>query len=381
MAHAIPLQLPMVTDLDAEALAAALRAGPGTIARELEARIAEVARRPYGVAVGSPGAGLEVALRALSIGAGDEVILPALGSLEAADAVVRVGASPVFADVDPRTLVLSATAADSLVTDRTRAILAFSLLGDAGSLAELAHLCTKHEIPLVEDASDALGGEISGQPVGRFGRIAVFALTDERPVPASGATILVTHDDRLAARARGFREVSARLPHEVPPALGDLAERVGVDSPLDEFRAALATSRLGRLAEALELRRRRADAYVRRLSAHPDLILPAPRGDGGACWSRFCVRLSDRFGEHDRDEVLAGLRRHEVLASRGPLSAPSLPRHGHRVGHAAGAFPVSERAAARSIYLPFFESITDREIDLVCQTLDLMIQRTTFRRE
>ncbi len=376
MPHPIPLFRPLATPADLAGLESALAPGasPGRMRRLLETTVAEIVRRPFGVGVGSPGAAVEVALRALGVGPGDEVIVPALGAVEAADAVVRVHATPVFADVDPRSLGLSAATAEPLVRERTRALVAITMLGDAGGLEDLARLCTKHEIPMLEDASDALGGTLGGYPAGRYGRIALVALTDDRVAPASGATVLVTHDDQLAARSRAFRS-----PYDT--ADSNEVERVGVDCPLDEFRAAVALPRLSRLEAAHEARRRLADVYLRHLAGQPDLILPSPRGDGGACWPRFCVRLSDRFSRYDRDEILQGLRRHEIHASEGPVAVPNLPRHGPRIGHANGSFPVAERAADRSVCLPFFEGLSEREVDLVCQTLDLMLQRNTFRRD
>ena len=356
---------------DAEALAESLRTAPGTEARRLEERLAALAGRPFGVSVGSRGAAFEVALRALGIGAGDEVLLPALGSVEAADAVARVNATPVFADVDPRSLGLCPIAVESRIGERTRAVLAGSPLGDAGGLESIAGLAARHEVPLLEDASEALGQSLGGRPIGKFGRAAILALTDDSPVAAHGATVIATHDDRLARRCGRFREGA------VDPDL----DRAGVDSPLDDFRAAVALNRLARLSQALEARRRVADAYVRRLSGLSDLILPAPRGDGGGAWPRFVVRLSDRFSRLERDEILEGMRRHEILATTGPVATPLLVRHGHRTGHVDGAFPIAERAAGRSIGLPFHEGLSEPEIDLVCQTLDLMIQRTSFRRD
>ena len=371
MFEPIPISQPRPVPGDAAALAEALRTSHGHEVKRLEERLAAIVGRPFGVGIGSPGAAFEVALRALGIGPGDEVLLPALGSVEAADAVARVNATPVFADVDPRSLGLCPNSVESRIGERTRAVIATTLLGDAGGLEAIANLAARHEVPLVEDASDALGASHGGRPIGKFGRVALLALTDDRPVAASGATVLATHDDALATRCRRF---AAAIADE------DL-DRAGVDSPLDDFRAAVALNRLARLAQALEARRRVADAYVRRLSGLSDLILPAPRGDGGGAWPRFVVRLSDRFSRLERDEILEGMRRHEILATTGPVATPLLIRHGHRTGHADDAFPVAERAAGRSIGLPFHEGLSDAEIDLVSQTLDLMIQRTSFRRD
>lgn len=379
MSSAIPLHRPPSAASDLDGLAEALRiGGPPAVAR-LEAGLARLVPRPYGVAIGSPGAAYEVALRALGIGAGDEVIVPAIGPAAAADAIHRLGAVAVHADVDPGTLGLTAALAEPRIGERTRAVLAFALLGDATSFADLARLCTKHEIPLLEDASDAIAGRVAGESTGRFGRISIFALTDDRPLAAAGLTLLLTHDDHLAAAMRSLRgdadDFAAPLPGELAdPPLPAL--RPAVDSPADELRAAMGLRRLDRLEASLEARRQVADAYLRRLAGHPDLVLPAPRGEGGAVWPRFCVRLSDRFSRFDRDEILLGLRRHEIVAGRG---SPAISRRRDEMIGTPQAHPIAERAADRSILLPFYETLGEREIDLVCQTLGLMISRLEFR--
>lgn len=381
MSSAIPLHRASNDPSDLAALGEALALGGRSIVARLESSLARIVPRPYGVAIGSPGIAYEVALRSLGIGRGDEVIVPAIGPAAAADAVHRCGAVAVHADVDPGTLGLTAALAEPRIGERTRAVLAFALLGDASSFAELARLCTKHEIPLIEDASDAIAGRVAGESTGRFGRISIFALTDDRPLAASGLTLLLTHDDRLATSMRSLRgdadEFSAPLPEEL--AEGPPPEpRPAVDCAADDLRAAMALCRLARLEASLESRRRVADAYLRRLAGHADLVLPAPRGEGGAIWPRFCVRLGDRFSRFDRDEILLGLRRHEIVAGRG---SPALCRRLDAAGLPGRSCPIAERAADRSLLLPFYESLSEREIDLVCQTLDLMISRLDYRQE
>jgi len=378
--HPIHLHQAVSHPDDFAAIESALRGAPDDAAwvARFERRFADFVPRPYAVAAGSPGGGYETALRGLGIGVGDEVLLPAIGPAAAVDAVVRCGATPVFADVDPSTLVLTAQRAEPRIGERTRAIMAFALLGDASGFAELARLCTKHEIVLIEDASDAIGARTAGEPTGRFGRVAIFALTDDRPLPVAGATLLLTHDDRLAANLQSIRGDAAPFAPRSIEALGtpDLAATPMVDCPLDAFRAALGVQRLDRLDAALEHRRQLADAYLRRLAGHPELILPAAC-DEGTVWPRFCLRLSDRFSHFDRDEIIAGMRRHEIEAARG---SPALSQR-FAAPEGGATCPIAERAAGRSILLPFHERLVEREIDLVCQTLALMISRLEFRRE
>ena len=160
-----------------------------------------------------------------------------------------------------------------------------------------------------------------------------------------------------------------------------LHERLGYNFRLNELCAALGVTQIRRLDLLIERRQQIAEMYTRRLLGNSDLILPTVEPEVFMSWFVYVVRLTDRFTELDRNEIIEGLRRHEVGAADYFPAIPMQPFYRRLFGFAAGDFPAAESVGHRTIALPFFPGITEREVDLVCQTLELMIRRTTFRRE
>jgi len=388
VSETIPLFHPDITNDDIESVTVAIRSGllgHGESVRDFELSFAARVARPYAIGVGSLGTGLRIALTACGIGAGHEVIVPAFAPVVLANAVTLTGAKPVFADVDPRTLNAPPALVEPLVNDRTRAIIAHSNFGNPAYTDALAHLCSKFEIPLIENATEALGSTVGNDQAGRFGRIAVFGLPAAGPVCGGDGAVLVTHDDTLAHSCRSLRDAGrpyVDAEDGVPSEVGRLLEheRLGFDSRLDELRAALAHSQLRRLDRTIALRRQLADQYVRLLGGNPDIILPTLLDPVSASWSTFVVRLAEVFGAEDRDLIVRGLHRHDIGASNPYPVAPLMPFHACRWNHRAGDFPIAERVSQRTIALPFHHRLTPDDIDLVCQTLELMIKRQMFRR-
>ena len=151
-----------------------------------------------------------------------------------------------------------------------------------------------------------------------------------------------------------------------------------MDAPFDDIRAAVGMSRLGRLDQVIERREELAGLYIRRLGGHSDLMLQSPPASVKMGWCHMLVRLSDRFSDQDRDEIIKGMGRHEIATSS-VLEVASVTNYPAPVG--GGPCPVAERAMIRSICLPFHEDLREDEIDLICQTLELMLARSVFSRE
>jgi perosamine synthetase len=155
---------------------------------------------------------------------------------------------------------------------------------------------------------------------------------------------------------------------------------LGHNFRLSEIHAAFGVAQMERLDKLLEERQRVAETYTRRLMGNTDLILPTVDPETTMGWFVYVVRLSDRFSAFDRDSIIEGLRRHEVGSSAYFPPIPLLPFYRERFDCEPGRFPVAESVSHRTIALPFFTRLTEREIDLVCQTLELMITRVTFGR-
>lgn len=389
MTGLIPLSKPDISDDDLIEVAEALRSGRLTLGpkvEQFERMVAGRTGRPHGVAVGSGGSGLRICLEALGIGPGSEVLVPAFAWVGAANAVHLSGATPVFVDSDPGTLNMDVVQAERKITERTRCLMMIPVFGNPTGLRELASLCSRHEIAGLEDASAGLGTTIGRDAVGRFGRLAIFSFYPNKPVTTGEGAMIVTHDDRLADACRSLRNNGRPLKegprHLHLPGLGSWLdhERLGWSCRLSDMNAALGIAQLRRLEETIRLRQNVADGYFRRLSGHADLILPTIPAETLMSWPMYVVRLTDRFTQNDRDEIIAGLRRHDIGACNYYPPAPLLPHFRRALGHKPGDFPVAESVSQRTIALPFHNRLTPREQDLVCQTLDLMLKRSAFAR-
>jgi perosamine synthetase len=419
MADFIPLSLPDITDAEICAVVDTLRSGRLSIGPRLERferLVAQRCRRTHAVGVNSGTSGLHLALLALGIGPGDEVITPAFSFVASANCILYAGATPVFVDCDPRTLNVRAADVEQLITGRTRAIIAVEVFGNPAGMRELALLAARYEIPLVEDCCEALGGRCGNEIVGGYGRLGVFGFYPNKQITTGEGGMIVTDDGRLADACRSMRNqgraaadsggiASGRAlgsgasasgagsggggggggggsAMEAGQGLGSwlMHERLGYNYRLSEINAALGAAQMERLDEILELRQIVAQMYTLRLSGNADLILPTLAPETSMSWFVYVVRLNDQFTAEDREYIIQGLRRHDVGASNYFPPIPQLPFYRERFGFEPGDFPVAESVSQRTIALPFHTRLTEREVDLVCQTLEVMISRITFAR-
>lgn len=380
----IPLNQPDVSEEEIRLVGDAMRSGVltmGPFCAEFEQLLAERTRRPHAVTVGSGAGAIEIALRALGVGPGDEVLLPAFGFSSMPHSVLNVGATPVFVDVDPSSLNMDPALAARRFGKRTKAMLAALTFGNPALLPELIALCSRMEIPMVENATEALGTTYRNDNAGRFGRIACLGFWANRQVTTGEGGAIVTHDDKLAGACRAIRH-QGRVDRVTYAAqsrdLGAILEYVGTagyDARLSELAAALGCGQLRRLDETVARRQSIANAYMRRLAANPDVVLPTVPDDASVSWSSFTVRLSTRYTADDRDAIIGVLHRQDIGAANYFPAASMLPRVREIVGCSQGDFPVAEGAAARAISLPFFNRMTEDDVDIVCSTLEVALTR------
>ncbi len=383
--EAIPLSQPDITELEVRSVAETLRSrrlSLGPRKEEFERQVAQRAGRSCGVGVSSGTAGLHLCLVALGIEPGDEVVTPAFSFVASANCILHSGATPVFVDCDPRTLNMRTVDVEARITEKTRAIIGVEVFGNPAGMAELAALATKHELPLVEDCCEGFGGRLGDEPVGRFGRVAVFGFYPNKPITTGEGGVIVTNDDHLADLCRSLRNHGRPAESMDVQVLGSsqLHERLGYNFRMSELHAALGVAQMRRLDELIEARQRVAEAYTRRLIGNTDLILPTVEHDTFMSWFVYVVRLSDRFTAADRDSIINGLRRHDVGAANYFPPIPLLPFYRKLYGHQPGDFPIAESVSQRTVALPLFSQLAERDVDLVCQTLELMMTRITFAR-
>lgn len=381
----IPLNRPDIRSRERDALEAALEAharcerGPVTLLEETAAR---VAGRPHAVAAASAGIALEAAMLSIGLRLGDEVVCPAYGPARLVSGIVRAGGRPRFVDAHPGTGGYDTAKIEPAINDRTRAIVVAPTWFDPAALETIAAISRKHEVPLIEDAVESFGSTIGDDVAGRFGVISVIGLGHESPAYAAGGGVVLLNDERLADTCREVLLEGRATANNDP---GDLARggwahhRAGVDGRLDALRAAVAVGVLERLEETIEMRRQVADRYVSRLGGESQLQIPSPDPSARPSWPAFPVRLDDRYLIEDRDAIVAGLRRHEIVAAAGWSFGPDLPIVAGP-GCAEDQWPIAARLSARTIHLPCHPFMTERDVDLVCQTLLLVMKQTVFSR-
>ncbi|MEX0776393.1 MAG: DegT/DnrJ/EryC1/StrS family aminotransferase [Phycisphaeraceae bacterium] len=381
----IPLSLPDITDIEIQAVVATLRSGRLSIGprqSRFEEMIAERAGRRHAVAVSSGTAGLHLAMLALDIGPGDEVITTPFSFVASANCILYVGATPVFVDIDPCSLNMDPAKVEAAMTRRTKAILAVETFGNPAHLDKLAQIANAHEIPLIEDCCEALGGRHNGRNCGSFGRVGVFAFYPNKQITTGEGGVIVTDDDRLADLCRSMRNQGRPVERD-DKELGNTNrsgswlthERLGYNYRLSEVAAALGIAQMERLDEMLKARRRVAGYYMKRLMDWEDLVLPTVDSPDDMSWFVFVIRLVDTYGVVERDRVIHGLRRHDIGAANYFPCIHLQPYMKERFGFDRGLCPIAESVSQRTIALPFYNRMDETQVELVTLTLKVMLDR------
>jgi perosamine synthetase len=309
-------------------------------------------------------------VRALGLGPADEMITSPFTFVATANCALFEGARPVFVDIDPETWNFDATKLESAITERTRLIMPVHIFGRPMPMDAILRVAEARRVPVVEDACEALGATYKGRKVGTFGIASTFAFYPNKQMTTGEGGMVVTNDERLAGLCKSMRNQGR------DPEAGWLAHaRLGYNYRLSDINCALGLSQLARLPEFVALRQRVAERYLAKLADVGELVLPPPYREGTMSWFVFVVRLADRFTQQDRDAVLAYLREQGIGTNNyfSPVHLQTFYRD--RFGFKPGDFPVTERVAARTIALPFYNRLTEEDQDLVVETLKAAIAR------
>jgi len=360
----INLSAPWIDERDEELVLEVLRSGwlsLGPTGPRFEAMLADAVGAPYCAAVSSGTAGLHLAMHIAGVGPGDEVITSPYSFVASANCAIYEGATPVFADIDPKTYNLDPAAVEAAITPRTKAIVAVDIFGYPAELDELVALCERHGLTLVEDACEALGARYKGKPIGSHGHMAVWAFYPNKQMTTGEGGAVTTgsaeeHELLVSLRNQGRLETSSWLQHG----------RLGFNYRLDDVSAALGIGQLEKLDKILELRRKVAGQYNELLA---DVDVETPLADDAGhvrSWFVYVVKLP---AEVDRNGVMAR------LAEEGIATAPYLPSihlqsyMRERYGFSDGMLPVSEDCSARTMALPFHARLEREDQERVAESL------------
>ncbi len=329
--------------------------GPQVAAFESEYAAFIGARHCVGVANGTDA--IEIALRALGIGAGDECILPANTFIATAEAVCRAGATPVLVDcADDGTYLIDTAAVEAAVTDRTRAIIPVHLYGQAAPVERLLPLATRIGAWVVEDAAQSQGARRNGTGAGALAHAAATSFYPGKNLGAYGdAGAMLTGSGEVAARMRVLRNHGSARKYE--------HQVMGVNSRLDTLQAVVLSAKLRRLAGWNEARRAAAQRYDTLLAGLDEVVRPRTLDGNEHVWHLYVVRVPDR------DRVLKELQAAGIGAGIHYPVPIHLTEAFAGLGYAEGAFPVAEHAARELLSLPLFAEITAGQQEQVALAL------------
>jgi perosamine synthetase len=330
---------------------------------------AEFVGSPHACAVSSGTAGLHLALRAVGVSDGDEVITSPFSFVASANVALYERARPVFADIDPVTLNLDPQAAAAAVTERTRALLPVHIFGYPADMEAFEGIAARHGLRVVEDACEALGAAYAdGTPVGGRGNPAVFGFYANKQITTGEGGMVTLGDEGLKARIDSERNQGRA------PDMGWLDhDRLGFNYRLSDIACAVGIAQLVRLEGMLAERARVAGLYREALADVEGLGLPCEDLAGNRRgWFVFVVQLPRGV---DREATVG------ALAARGIQSKPYLPAihlmsfYRERFDYREGEFPVCEDVAARSLALPFFPALTEDQVGRVAEGLRVALGR------
>ena len=361
----VPLSSPDIGDAEIDAVVEVLRGSQlslGPRLKEFESAMATYAGVAHGVAVSSGTAGLHLALLALGVGEGDEVIVPSFAFIAVANAVRYVGAVPVFVDIDPHSLNADPECVAAAVTSRTRALLVVHTFGYPAPLSDLMAIAKRHALFVVEDACEALGSHYRDRPVESFGDVGVFAFYPNKQITTGEGGVVVTEDAKLAREMRALRnqgryESDDWLQHSI----------LGYNYRLSEMQCALGIVQMRRLPEILARRRSVAAMYGRRLAGHRQLRLPPQAGEGiRSGWFVYVVQLETQIFAA-RDAVFRRMQAAGIQCGR--YFAPIHLQPAYTSWAPRREFPITEAASRTTLALPFFSAMTEGQVDYVCASL------------
>ncbi|HEY2761402.1 MAG TPA: DegT/DnrJ/EryC1/StrS family aminotransferase [Pirellulales bacterium] len=329
----------------------------GPDCEELERRVAEYTGARHAIACASGSDAILLALMALDVGIGDEVICPSYTFFATASAVWRLGAKPVFVDIDPATYNLDPRRIEEAVSKRTRAIMPVHLFGQCAVMDEIGEVAARHHLPLVEDACQSIGATYAGRSAGTIGDVGCFSFYPTKNLGGAGdGGMLTTDRDDLAAKLKLLRVhgMEPRYYHQL----------VGINSRLDTLQAAVLNVKLPYLdiwARQRETNAQRYHALFAKHGLERTVGLPTTVRAAKHVWNQYTIRVPGGL----RDE----LRKHLTATRIGTEIYYPVPLHEQQcftgLGYPLGSLPETERAARETLALPIFPELTTEEQEIV----------------
>jgi perosamine synthetase len=312
----------------------------------------------HGIAVSNGTVALHLALAALGIGAGDEVIVPTLSFIATANAVHYTNAKPVFADCESKTWNIDPLEIEKKITSRTRVIIPVHLYGHPADMDAILAIAKKHNLIVIEDAAEAHGALYKGKRVGSFGKMGAFSFYGNKIITTGEGGMITTDDDELANRLRFLRD------HAMSPEKRYWHTEIGFNYRMTNMQAALGAAQMEQVEEFIERKRQIAQRYITGLSGISNITLPPEAAWAKSVYWMFSILLNPQF-PLSRDEFLRQLKAAGV--DNRPFFYPihEMPPY----AGTPGDFPVAEDLSRRGLNLPSAVTLSDADIDTICRII------------
>ncbi len=362
----IPLMVPDIQQQDIDAVVKVLQSGmliQGAKVEELENNIANYLGVKHAIAVANGTASLHLALIALGIGHGDEVIVPAFSYIASANVIELVGATPIFVDIDINTFNINTNFIEQAISKKTKAILPVHEFGLACDIAQICELAKKYNLLVIEDAACALGAREYEKFTGTFGNVGSFSFHPRKAVTSGEGGMLVTNDGKLAARLRILRNHGIEMQHGKMEFV-----EAGFNYRLTDFQAALVNSQFQRITKILDYKNQLAAIYLTKLSESKSLLLPRVEASKTHTWQSFHIVLENRI---NRDRLIEKLKQAGIGVNYGAQCIPyqSFYMKKYKLD-CARLYPAALRAYTKGLVLPLYEKLTEHDIEIVVENLN-----------
>lgn len=373
----LPYHQPSLGPAEEESVLATLRSGwitTGPQTKRFEKELAEYVGAAHCIAVNSCTAALHLALDAVGVGPGDEVITSPLTFASTANVVVHCGGTPVFADVEPDTFNLSAAAFEAAITPRTKAVIPVHLFGQACDMDAINAIAARHGIAVIEDAAHAIGTEYRGRRVGGSGNLTAFSFYATKNITSGGeGGAITTNDAALAERiaimslhgisrdawkrysASGYQHWDIIYP--------------GYKYNMFDLQAAIALPQLARIDEFWQRRAAIKARYDAAFSAMPDILLPAERAHGKHAYHLYPIVVRTEQLAADRDTLMNAIQAQNVGIGIHFRAVHLHPYYAETFGFRRGMFPHAEYYSDRTISLPFYPKMSDADVGDVIEVV------------
>ena len=373
----IPLSSPDITEPDKQSIASVLetpRLSLGPRLEKFEKKFADYIGSKFAVAVNSGTSGLHLCVRALGIIDADLVITTPFSFISSANCMLFERAKPVFVDIDEKSLNIDVNGIYDKIKElqkrdsNLKAILPVHIFGRPCEMDEIMAMASAFGLRVVEDACEALGAEYSTEntwkKVGTFGECGVFAFYPNKQMTTGEGGMITTDDENIYGLCRSMRnqgrsDSGGWLQHE----------RLGFNYRISDINCALGIAQLERIDEILAKREKVAGLYNVRLKDVEEIILPHSEENKRISWFVYVVRLQDNYTREDRDRILGKLKEKGIGCSNYFSPIHLQPYYRRSFGYKEGDFPVTEKVSQRTVALPFYNNLEEKEIDYVCENL------------